>query len=101
MDGDQTLLDVSQLLGAETGDQIDAADAKGAQPKECSQETTEEERKINQKIAEGVRKAMFVLVQRLDAQLQSKLSIVIKDEIKKHHYSLNCCDMKVARTIAN
>lgn len=44
---------------------------------------------------------MFVLVQRLDAQLQSKLSIVIKDEIKKHHYSLNCCDMKVARTIAN
>ena len=44
---------------------------------------------------------MDVLIENLDNHIQSKLRLIIKDEVRKHHHTLNCCDMKLARAIAN
>ena len=37
----------------------------------------------------------------MDAHIQAKISLVIKDEAKHQYYDLNCCDMTMARQIAN
>ena len=44
---------------------------------------------------------MAVLVSNLDKHIQNKVSLMVKDEVKVQFISLNSCDMKMARAIAN
>lgn len=57
--------------------------------------------RVNHKVTQGIKKAMEVVIDNLDNHIQSKLRLIIKDEVRRHHYSLGCCDMKLARAIAN
>ena len=59
------------------------------------------EERLNHKMTQCIYSLMSNLKKSVEQQIQSKLNLVIKDEVKIQQSKLNFCDMKLARAIAN